>query len=518
MLELPRSADIMLRNDRGRTALCTAARQGDTALIKQLLKHGANIENADARQRTPLMHAAIGDHLAAVKQLYWKGARLDAVDEQACRAATHAAQRGHDRVLRFLLQAGSWDDLALRLARHKQPLKALQHRLLRLTVGTPRQHALAADLGVALAHGRASAARLLVEAGARFTVAQAREVLKTGVRYNNARIVHATLAALHGQAGAAALIDTELSRALEQGASVATVDLLLQQRFAVELAPDDGQAADSDESILPSAKTLVDSLRRHFMNEAGKARSEQDWRSTTAWLCRQRGLRCRVARTLLAELGAPWKLMPHLEPDWPTGLLHPAPLLYRVVCASLLARSHALHSLRDDLRSTLESYASGAHEREKLDWEIAGPLAAVAKAQAAVLIVLGKDDCERECGSRVMMLYFLLKRMRPFATHAVAGQLVSQAGLLPALALEVAHIWVELRDSAAATPSPREEELALAGALLERLYDGDFKALRRAPKPKLIAHLFRLQAGYLAQYCASVLEPQPGVTESGMHT
>lgn len=55
----------VLQNCNGSTALHMAAARGHTAVIKQLLSEGANIQKGDFRGLTPLQCAAEGGHVEA---------------------------------------------------------------------------------------------------------------------------------------------------------------------------------------------------------------------------------------------------------------------------------------------------------------------------------------------------------------------------------------------------------------------------------------------------------------------
>ncbi len=62
----------------GVTALCHAAAQGHEEVVRQLLRHGASLEVADARGQTPLLWAVTQGHERVVQLLLRHGAKPDA--------------------------------------------------------------------------------------------------------------------------------------------------------------------------------------------------------------------------------------------------------------------------------------------------------------------------------------------------------------------------------------------------------------------------------------------------------
>lgn len=94
------------------TLLFEAAKRGDAARIRALIRGGADAAAADADGWTALMFAAIKGHETAVKALIDTGAPLDAQARDGASALMLAAFMGHAGTVRTLLDAGA--DSALR--------------------------------------------------------------------------------------------------------------------------------------------------------------------------------------------------------------------------------------------------------------------------------------------------------------------------------------------------------------------------------------------------------------------
>jgi len=84
-LLLERGADLMAKDEKGRTALHLAAAAGRTKVVEFLLSRGAEIDARDSQGRTPLMLAASRGRKQTVKLLLDKGADPNAVDQEGNR-------------------------------------------------------------------------------------------------------------------------------------------------------------------------------------------------------------------------------------------------------------------------------------------------------------------------------------------------------------------------------------------------------------------------------------------------
>lgn len=98
---LPGAAD-----EWGQTALLLAAREGQVAVVRQLLRAGAQVEGDDSTL-TPLAAAALRGHLPMVQVLLRAGARPDATGRGDQTPLILAIRHQHLPVVRELLAAGA---------------------------------------------------------------------------------------------------------------------------------------------------------------------------------------------------------------------------------------------------------------------------------------------------------------------------------------------------------------------------------------------------------------------------
>jgi ankyrin repeat protein len=93
----------------GRTPLWCALRKGHEAVVKLLLKKGAELESKDdSGGWTPLWLAAGNGHEAVVKLLLKKGAELESKEDSGGRTPLSlAAGNGHEAVVKLLLEKGA---------------------------------------------------------------------------------------------------------------------------------------------------------------------------------------------------------------------------------------------------------------------------------------------------------------------------------------------------------------------------------------------------------------------------
>lgn len=89
--------------------LHSAAQGGNLVMIELLLRHGANISARALNGKTPLLYAIDADQPAAVEALLAAGADIEEPhgDDYGCRPLGFAACRGHDEVVRILLDYGA---------------------------------------------------------------------------------------------------------------------------------------------------------------------------------------------------------------------------------------------------------------------------------------------------------------------------------------------------------------------------------------------------------------------------
>jgi|GEM_PF-6090457 len=87
--------------------LLEGAKQGDCAIIRSLLKDGAEIDATNETKATALIAAAAGGHAKACAFLIRKGANLEAKDHNETTALMHAAIRGHVDACALLLDKGA---------------------------------------------------------------------------------------------------------------------------------------------------------------------------------------------------------------------------------------------------------------------------------------------------------------------------------------------------------------------------------------------------------------------------
>ncbi|MBI3667584.1 MAG: ankyrin repeat domain-containing protein [Acidobacteria bacterium] len=100
---------MMLLGQFPNSPLFMAASQGDAAMVKGLLQHGANVHEQDEFQMTALDWAVLGNHAAAVRALIQGGAKLNDADKFGYTPLLYAAtiDFGDTEVVETLLKAGA---------------------------------------------------------------------------------------------------------------------------------------------------------------------------------------------------------------------------------------------------------------------------------------------------------------------------------------------------------------------------------------------------------------------------
>lgn len=83
--------------------LMDAAKKGDTARIKALIKQGVQVDAKDEDGNTPLMIATYHGHLQAVKTLLLEGANVNAKHKHGGTVLMTAAFKGGSEIIRELL-------------------------------------------------------------------------------------------------------------------------------------------------------------------------------------------------------------------------------------------------------------------------------------------------------------------------------------------------------------------------------------------------------------------------------
>ncbi|KAH2542215.1 hypothetical protein KXW97_003527 [Aspergillus fumigatus] len=98
-------AKLDSKDQYGQTPLLWAVKHGHEAVVKQLLKKGADLESKDKRfGQTPLSWAAKHGHEAVIKQLLEKGADLESKDQYGQTPLSWAAKHGHEAEMQQLVE------------------------------------------------------------------------------------------------------------------------------------------------------------------------------------------------------------------------------------------------------------------------------------------------------------------------------------------------------------------------------------------------------------------------------
>lgn len=113
--------------------LTLAALKGETGLVIELLKAGADPDARDGQGRTPLLEAAFGGHIDTLSALLEAGADPNARDPDGWSPLMEAASKGRFEVVKLLLAAGADANATNREGRSALALAAHDHlRMARL--------------------------------------------------------------------------------------------------------------------------------------------------------------------------------------------------------------------------------------------------------------------------------------------------------------------------------------------------------------------------------------------------
>jgi hypothetical protein len=99
---LDRGADVNAKHKGGQTALMYAVIKGHTDTIKILLDKGADVNAKDMYGDTALMEATFKGHTGTIKILLDRGADVNAKDEDGYTASMYAKERGYTEIVELL--------------------------------------------------------------------------------------------------------------------------------------------------------------------------------------------------------------------------------------------------------------------------------------------------------------------------------------------------------------------------------------------------------------------------------
>ena len=99
------------KDQKGKTALHQAARNGNTTVVTCLLDSGWSLEAKTRSGNTPLRLAAWHGHLETAKRLLLRGANIDTQDNYKWTPLHYASRDGHTDLVQLLLQCGANQDI-----------------------------------------------------------------------------------------------------------------------------------------------------------------------------------------------------------------------------------------------------------------------------------------------------------------------------------------------------------------------------------------------------------------------
>jgi protease PrsW len=170
---LKKGADVNGKTATGETPLIAASTRGHWGAVTLLLERGADINAGDNQERTPLLHASAAGHSAVAQLLIQKRANVDSQDMTGTTALIVAADKGHAETARMLLLGKANVFLskksgvnALMIASLRGHVHIVQLVLENQAEVNARDSKGQTALILAAMHGRSGAVRLLLEHGA----------------------------------------------------------------------------------------------------------------------------------------------------------------------------------------------------------------------------------------------------------------------------------------------------------------------------------------------------------------
>ena len=164
-LLLGAGADVDAANELGATPLWLAAENGGAAMIERLLAAGADANVALPEGETPVMTASRAGTAEGVRALVAAGADVNAAESTRGQTALMwAVAQGHDEVAALLVRRGA--DVEARSAVRPRMMHAEGTNASQYDQGVVWNRGGFTPLLFAARHGRAGAARILLDAGA----------------------------------------------------------------------------------------------------------------------------------------------------------------------------------------------------------------------------------------------------------------------------------------------------------------------------------------------------------------
>jgi hypothetical protein len=96
---------------RGSTALIQACHYGKLETVKELIKYGASVEQANNKNTTALMRASQEGHADVVELLLQHDCSVNRRNDERMSALMLCSQRGHTKVVKMLIKAGAEIDV-----------------------------------------------------------------------------------------------------------------------------------------------------------------------------------------------------------------------------------------------------------------------------------------------------------------------------------------------------------------------------------------------------------------------